>query len=170
MQDLVKYKIPSTFVLSWGFPTEAELVYGYKNGWISESTVVKIALAKLEANLKTSDIEQKLALLLSDDLAVVDELLAQIDISMQQVSKLYKRWLFLALAWLWENKKSVQDPLEIVELLYADFEYPTEIKGFVRYMPSSSEKTGIRALNQRWEDYLKETGQEYLSFEKNEIV
>ncbi len=34
-----------------------------------------------------------------------------------------------------ENRETVEDPFAVVEELYADFDYPEEIAGFVRYMP-----------------------------------
>ena len=47
------------------------------------------------------------------------------------------KWLYLSLASLFENKEYMDDPLSVVEDIYADFEYPPEIQSFVRYMPAT---------------------------------
>ena len=46
-----------------------------------------------------------------------------------------RKWLYLNLLWLFENKSNIGDPLGAVEEVYANFDYPPEIAGFVRYMP-----------------------------------
>lgn len=49
---------------------------------------------------------------------------------------LEKKWMYVALKWLFENRRKIEDALGLVELVYADFDYPAEIESFVRYMPS----------------------------------
>lgn len=43
--------------------------------------------------------------------------------------------MYIAIKWLFENKDNTADPLGAVELIYEDFDFPSEIEGFVRYMP-----------------------------------
>ena len=70
------------------------------------------------------------------------------------------KWLYLALAWLFENRDSVSDPLVQVEMIYADFDYPPEITSLVYYMPCDEPDLGSRELNEariyaNWENYLQ---------------
>ena len=70
------------------------------------------------------------------------------------------KWLYLALAWLFENRDSVSDPLIQVEMIYADFDYPPEITSLVYYMPCDEPDLGSRELNEariyaNWENYLQ---------------
>ncbi|BEV73102.1 DUF2247 family protein [Paludibacterium sp. THUN1379] len=53
----------------------------------------------------------------------------------RQESEIKKQWLFLSLAWVYENRLTDPDPLGTVETIYADFDYPQEMASFVRYMP-----------------------------------
>lgn len=53
----------------------------------------------------------------------------------EDLSALRERWLYLVLAWIFENRYNIDDPLGEVESVYSDLEYPDEISTFVRYMP-----------------------------------
>lgn len=72
-----------------------------------------------------------------------------------------EKWLYLVLAWLFEHRADLPDPLDDVETVYAEFDYPTEVGRFVRYMPSEEPDLGSRELNEarlvdKWERYLRE--------------
>lgn len=73
-----------------------------------------------------------------------------------------RKWLFLLLARLFEMRADITDPLREVERIYADFDYPSEIESFVRYMPvteeydpsqHTTEENNVR-LFEKWEQYL----------------
>jgi hypothetical protein len=50
----------------------------------------------------------------------------------------------------------------VIEMLYADFGYPEEIEGLVRFMPSPpGAETGYRAVEQRWEDFVSRKSAQY---------
>lgn len=56
----------------------------------------------------------------------------------QDGEEIKEKWLYLILKWLYKNRSKYKDPLAIVEELYEEFEYPEDMKTFVRYMPSDS--------------------------------
>ena len=69
------------------------------------------------------------------------------------------KWLYLVLDWLFDYRASLVDPLEMVETVYSDFDYPKEIASFVRYMPMNGPDLGNREQNEarlfdRWKEYL----------------
>ena len=100
-------------------------------------------------------------LLLSADLAQVPELIEAVaaDVPSDDVEAAAETWLFLALAWLFEHRGDFLEPLEVIEELNADFGYPDEISGLVRFMPPPpGAGTGHRAIEQRWAEYLKVKG------------
>jgi hypothetical protein len=71
------------------------------------------------------------------------------------------KWLFLVLAWLFDNRRVVADPLAVVEEVYCDFDYPKEMVSFVRYMPMVGPDLGSREKNEGrlydyWKGYLEE--------------
>ncbi|HET6249110.1 MAG TPA: DUF2247 family protein [Tepidisphaeraceae bacterium] len=77
------------------------------------------------------------------------------------------KWLCIVLSWLYENRATLQDPLGIVEELYADFDYPAEIAPLVRYMPSHEPSLGSIKENEerifsRWHQYITGRRREYL--------
>ena len=76
------------------------------------------------------------------------------------------KWLYLVLAWLFENRRSVNDPLGRVEEIYSDFDYPREIAPFVRYMPMVGPDLGSREKNEArmyddWKSYLDRAGRRF---------
>ena len=45
---------------------------------------------------------------------------------------LYRTRMRLLMAWAYEHRAAYEDPLEIVEEIYANFDYPKEIRHLVR--------------------------------------
>jgi hypothetical protein len=159
---LVKFAIPARFVEERVMLTPAELVYGFRGGWLADRDVVSIALARLEAGEVLSPPEEELALLLSDDLGRVPELVDDLGESVAVQGDPAAVWLFLTLAWIYDHRSEYLEPLEVVEMIYADFGYPEEIEGLVRFMPASpGAATGYSAIQRRWEDFLSGKSAEY---------
>jgi len=77
----------------------------------------------------------------------------------QDGNSIEEKWLYIILLWLYENRDTIDDPLEKVEIVYADFNYPLSISSFVRYMPSEgsnqSSQTGVSFLYEQWKEFLK---------------
>ena len=74
-----------------------------------------------------------------------------------------KKWLCLILAWLYERRVEVDDPFSIINEIYADFDYPEEIKGFASYMPSRepsaippyNAETPKERMLRLWKEYVR---------------
>jgi hypothetical protein len=159
--DLVKFSMPSEFILARVLPIPCELAYGYRHGWLGRAEAVKVALAGYGVVPDPPVAYEELGLLLSDDLYRVPELIGGIGESVPTQEGCARVWLYLALAWVYENRNDYSDPLSIVEQLYADFEYPNEIEGFVRFMPpGEGQLTGEAAVYERWRAYLERVGAE----------
>lgn len=162
MSRLVPLQLPSPFVVSYAIPTGAELAWGFREGWITRRGLVEVALAKYEAHILLSDAEERLALSLDDELDQVDDLVDTLQLSDEPVERRARLWLFLALAWLLEHRADYEDPLRVIEMLYADFEYPDEIKGLVRFMPPGpGQEFGVAAIESRWREYVNQLQREY---------
>jgi len=75
---------------------------------------------------------------------------------------LRKKWLYLLLRWLFENRERFSDPLALVEEIFCDFGHPLEMAGFIRYMPPADgydPRQHTKAENEarmlaHWRDYL----------------
>ncbi len=99
---------------------------------------------------------------MSDDLARVGELIEDLEFVDEPAERRARLWLFLALAYVFDRREEFEDPLAVVEELYALFEYPDEIQGLVRYMSVPvGEPAGVDAVMQRWARWVAYVGQEY---------
>lgn len=161
--------IPYSFVrehlkLSW-----RDALWGYEHQLIGWSAIVHLATERLNAG---SDdlLESEIASLTKMETYQVGDLLRKLaSASPEEDGALSQRkWLYLLLAWLFENKESVPDPLGEVETIYADFDYPPEIEGFVRYMPvidaydpgAHTRDENENRLFGKWREFLMATASE----------
>jgi hypothetical protein len=149
-------------VLARALPTSAEPAYGHRERRLRPVDVVEIAVAKLERRTPLTAAEEDLALLLADEMDRVDELVRDLEVSSQPVEERAMFWMFMGLDWLWQHRSEFDDALGVVELLYADLDYPEEISGLVRYMPAApGAPTGVGAIEQRWRAYLRSAAERY---------
>lgn len=155
--------IPYSFVrerlkLSW-----RDALWGYEHQMIGWSAVVDLATDRFCAG-SNDLLEIELAGLTKMETFQVGDLLRELaNASSGDDSAIVQRkWLYLSLAWLFENKASIPDPLGDVESIYADFDYPPEIENFVRYMPvtdgydpsAHTKDENENRLFRKWREYL----------------
>jgi hypothetical protein len=158
----ITISLPVQFVLDRLIPTPGELVCGYRLGWISPQAAVQLALAGLEVIADPPAVYEDLALLLSDSLDQVPQLMDELSGAAYSEERDAKIWIFLALSWVYENRADLPDPFLVVEQLYADFNYPEEMEGFVRFLPvAEGMPTGVDAMFDRWASYLEVYGEKY---------
>jgi len=155
--------IPWTFIrertrLSW-----RDAAWGYHNACLGWSDVVQFACDRLATGEDDAAIVELASLSKSDAHEAgkfLDKLALRLGDGDEASTK--AKWLYLNLAWLFENRLTCDDPLEAVEMIYADFDYPEEVAPFVRYMPvadgydpgaHSAEANEARLLA-KWRNYL----------------
>jgi hypothetical protein len=71
-------------------------------------------------------------------------------------------------AWAYENREENPDPLGAVEVIYADFDYPSTIESFVRYLPPSdgynpsqfSPEQNHKRLMAKWSEFLSQNSKD----------
>jgi hypothetical protein len=135
--------------LSWG-----ELLFGLERGYISEKGVIDYICDALtiEAPIEAFEIaslEPYQQYLVSDLLKTLKEQECSADLDSTEP------WLFLLLYFVLENKDEYQDPLQTVEELYSDFDYPEKIAPIVRYMPPPDGIEGSEELLfKNWKNIL----------------
>ena len=161
MSNLVRLSISTEFITQRVIPTANELGCGYRVEQLSPTQVIELSIARRTAGLALAPWET--------------EILRQGAVQRHQIGDGFEPWevgdaygsgcrvwLYLALAWLLERATSTADPLGIVEMLYADFGYPEEIKGLVRWMPAEpGQELGVPAIERRWRTYVEQTGAEF---------
>jgi hypothetical protein len=153
-------RIPYAFINKHAMLSWNEAAWGYEHQYLGWSDIVELACDRLsrgDDNVWTIE----LAGLLKSDAHMVGDLLHKLSDSeiKRNPEVLRKKWLFIVLSWVFENRASIADPLGEVEMIYADFGYPKEIAAFVRYMPTQDEPSiegNDSRLISKWHAYLKE--------------
>ncbi|MCR9141975.1 MAG: DUF2247 family protein [bacterium] len=152
-------RIPWDFIasrvdLSWN-----DALFGFENQLLLPAAVVEIATAKLSSNQANADLIELATSSADAPVYGYIEALAGEE-GAPSPDHIARKWLYLSLAWIFENRSGLDDPLEIVERVYADFDYPQSIESFVRYMPGSDANpdwTGSPEdrLFRNWRDFLE---------------
>lgn len=159
--DIIKLKIPASFVSDRASMSWREVRFGLVNELLDPVAAIDLAVEQV-ARLKHAPS----ALI---DLAGADgndptqglvDQLADCETERPE-DEIRDKWLSLVLAWIYEHRDGYPDPLQTVEEVYADFGYPEQIAGFVRYMPMEEPDLGSREANERrlferWRRYLDE--------------
>jgi len=144
--------------LSW-----SDALWGYERQMIGWPVIVDLATDKIGAG-SNDPFEIEIAGIQKGENHQVGELLRKLASLEHRTDKKLSqhKWLYLNLAWILENKANILDPLAEVETIYANFDYPKEIEGFVRYMPATdgynpsqhSKSENEQRLFEKWQRYL----------------
>ncbi|MGH8139143.1 MAG: DUF2247 family protein [Steroidobacteraceae bacterium] len=162
--------IPSTFVRDRVLLTWEEALWGVEHLLIDTSTVVDLATDRLLAG-SDDPVEIELAALPKSEISEAGDLLRRLADTepAHSATEIARKWLFLRMAWIYERRGDLQDPLGEAESAYADFGYPREVEGFMRYMPATwgyAPKTHTREENEArlyrlWQQYLAAAAREF---------
>ncbi|MCC8361802.1 DUF2247 family protein [Lysobacter sp. A6] len=155
------------FVRSLVSLTWREAYWGYQHGLIRWEALKDLAGDKLvQGSEKAYEIE--LAGLSAVEAHESEGLAKQLaDQEMPtEVGRDQQVWLFLVLADLYLRRNEVEDAFADIEVIYADFGYPEEIEGFVRFMPPSdgyeplthSHQENLQRSHRLWVQYLQAHG------------
>jgi hypothetical protein len=157
----MNFKIPSAFIRPRVHLTWCEVEFGLQNFWLTHEAVIELAVDRSTQGEDSPDVVE-LASVLPHEHYKVPEILRRL--RDRDIGCAKNKWLFLLLAWLYEHRDEVEDPLGVVEELYSDFDYPEEIASFVRYMPPRDpSRVGESYLLAAWERYLDTAGRKYAS-------
>jgi hypothetical protein len=165
--DVVRLRIPFEFIgdrfpISW-----RAILFGLQNELLDPAAPMSLAAEQLTKEENSSATLIELAGLSGDeDPSAYVERLAR-DTPEEAVEEIRSKWVCIVLTWIYEHKDEYEDPLQAVEEVYADFDYPERIAGFVRYMPCNESDLGSRELNEarlfdRWKEYLGKCSSEFI--------
>lgn len=166
--DMNLYPIPSDFFnekmpLSW-----FDVKWGYDRGLINAHVPIKKAEDKVCSGGAT-EAELEMSFLMPDNIFNVSKLLDEI---CQKESKENdaipaRKWVFISLLWLWLNKDKYVKPLDEVEIIYSDFDYPVQIESFVKYMPPTDGYQPSKHTQQENQERLMLNWHKYLELESD---
>ncbi len=159
-------KIPASFVIERASMSWREVRFGIDDELLAPGAAVDFALEQL------STLDNPAAALIELAISRRDERLKELidrladlepEISAQD---LRDKWLYLVLAWIYQHRSGFTDPLQTAEGVYADFGYPSQMVGFIKYQPMEGPDLGSREANERrmmgrWKAYLDEAGSKY---------
>jgi hypothetical protein len=156
--------LPCDFVIGHVPLTWREALWGYEHQWIDWTCLSDLATNKLSSEDHNKPAEVQLAGMQPVESAEAGTLAQNLANEEPSISeeKTKRKWLYLILRWLFENRSFFSDPLAIVEDLFCDFGHPLEIATFIRYMPPSDDyqpQHHTRAENEsrmyeNWRSYL----------------
>lgn len=156
------YPIPFSFVegrvpFSW-----RDLLWGYERQFVGWSFIVDFANAKL--NAESSELEVELSMLDKTEAFRVGELIRILACNEEFESdgKTVEKWLYIILEWVFTHRDCIEDAFSQVEEIYAEFDYPSEIANFVRYMPVTDGFNPALHTKEECDDRLIENWAKYL--------
>lgn len=127
-----------------------EILSGMENKIIDRSDVVNYATRVLDEGILGFDWVLKIAIAdeYEDILPYIYELINLED--SEDDSTIQDKWRYFILKELYAKKSNYEDFNEKVEEIYADFDYPEDMAGFIGYMPSVDGKS----MEESWQEYL----------------
>ncbi len=143
--------LPSTFIIKHQNLSWDDLGFALQNEIVSGKTIVDYAMMKVSSSKYTDD-DFELAACNPDDTHLVTDKLRFLLSDTNDIEKTTKKWLYLCLLYLYKNKVNFDDPLQVIESIYSDFNYPEEIKHLIRYMPNNDGR--IVDFDKEWKLFL----------------
>lgn len=163
--ELIRLRIPFSFArarvpLNWH-----DMAFGLENELLELRAPIELA-AEYVARSETPSAEVlELAGLGPTEAprTLVDKLLAAEQVNTEDARD---KWLYIVLSWIFEHRDEYQEPLRLVEEVYADFGYPESMAPFVRYMPSDEPDLGSAERNEErlrsnWAAFLEDCARRY---------
>lgn len=151
----IPYEFASSNVeLSW-----ADIKFGIGSNFLVENDAITHAVNELsKEESPSSDLESLAFLFKGEDIEPFLTNLSTLEHENENAIK--EKWLYLLLKWIFEHKDSLyKNFLDVVEHVYADFDYPHIIAGLIKYMPNENTSkynaTGENLLLEVWGDYLR---------------
>jgi hypothetical protein len=153
----MRLELANDFLRDAAVPLNGEdLRLGVSLGLISPPVAIVVAAEAVRRGIRDPSLLE-LAELQRDDVAAVREVLRALDPEEAELfpPESVRKWTYLELKAAYEIRDRLKDPLGVVEQIYADFDYPVAVAGFVRYMPPpAGAAIGEDALYDRWATYL----------------
>lgn len=150
--------------LSW-----REAIWGYERGWLGWRSLVELAQSQLAANGADIELLGRLRALGKDDSHEAGDIARLLATAETGSDNPTQKWLYIVLSWLFSKREEISDYWTVIEEIYAEFDYPSAIKKFVRYEPVSPEDKAAWSsytapegyMLDQWRKYLEEASKKY---------
>jgi hypothetical protein len=158
--ELVRFAIPGSFVLEHVHLSWTDALFGIDHGILAPTAVTDIAAARIDEHSAPALVELATA---APDAPHRDLVVSLANAEPPCCADaMRERLLYLMLAYAYQERTRLADPLAVVEAVYADLGYPDSIRHLVRSVPSELPDLGSREQNERqllaqWKAYLDRT-------------
>ncbi|MGX7420345.1 DUF2247 family protein [Carnobacterium gallinarum] len=134
-----------------------ELLFGVENNIIGRNDVINYATHILDEGILGFDLVLKVAIATEyeDILPYIHEL-SKLE-NFEDNQAIEDKWRYVILKELHDKKSDYDNFNEKVEEIYADFDYPEDMAGFIGYMPSIDG----RNMEESWQEYLTSSKEKY---------
>lgn len=141
-----------------------DISFAVSNGFLSHQDAVEHAIQELSLVENPSTDVLSLAILTPAEAIYPHSIQPYLEnlassVAEQDKKTAKQKILYLVLKWIFEHQVDFKDPLETMEFIYADFDYPDSISHFIRYKPplnSNSEILNTEELFKRLNCFLQE--------------
>jgi len=159
---MLKIMIPTSFFLEKVKLNWHDIQLGIQMGYFSSEAAIDFAKQEIGSDGKDEGtlidliclpkIEIELGLLVNEYV----EVLAQ-GVFEEKKKNSKDKILYLVLLWIYENQEEFEDPLVVISVAHAEFDYPSSISNLIFYRASKDQtEVGRHVLFRRWEKYLRE--------------
>ena len=114
------------------------IYYGIKNNYLENEIANQFVIRKLEEGKEVTPVELELSWRLDNKYEILTKIeeLPNINISEKKSLEIARNKICVAiLIYLRKNEKVIENLMQKVEMIYADFDYPSDMENFISYMP-----------------------------------
>lgn len=154
--------VPVGFACEKARLTWADAVWAHDRGWFGWRSLVELARIEDDAN-DGMDVLRRLRGSGKDDSHEVADLARRLAAMEGDTGDPAPKWLYIVLSWLYFKRDEILDYWTVIEEIYAEFDYPSTMRRFVRYEPVSPEDKAEWSSYPKPEDYLREQWRKYLA-------
>ncbi len=130
--------LPLEFLISKTALSWQDTLFGFSKGLLAWEDIAELATRAIDAGPTMPEIID-LALVTKEKKSEILQLLERIAIKSPSKADPVKKWFYLCLAWLYEHESEYVDPLAEVEDIAAEFGFPEESHGMLKFMPAQGD-------------------------------
>ncbi len=118
-----------------------DMLFAIENNFLACQSAIEHALKIVQENENVPEEVWKLACMLQHEAEFTDVLQLVKRLATSQNNNDYfesrEKFLFLSLNWVYEHWDNFDNPIEVIDILCDDKDYPDEVKNLCSFMPSS---------------------------------
>lgn len=152
--------IPISYAIEHANLNWNDIFFAFYNRYISNEAVIEFAKYVVDDYIN-DDIVLDLVCLSPNEVnreSLLNDFLLRL-IDKNKMNEAKSKFLYIVLSFIFDRKSYFEDPARAVEVVYADFNYPEEMKDFVRFMPASKDAMSLKLdeterIFNNWKRYL----------------